>query len=239
MDLSQYLTASLFVQAALAFYVAGFLVRDELLLRVLILVGTTLYILYYYHISDTPLWDAIWTSAVIGMTNIVMILVIWRERSTIGMSAAMLSLYRAFPTLYPGQFRQIMKHADWRTVEQPEVLCTKDEAFDKLYFITKGEVHLERAGGSNAIPANNFIGEISFLIGGNATATVIAPTGTEYVVWNRGDLDGMTKKSLKLSNALSALFNEDIARKLAQSAPEPRQPAADPDQSSGLPKHIH
>ena len=49
------------------------LTRNELLLRALLLVGTFCYIVYYYFISDAPLWDAIWASLVIGIANLFML----------------------------------------------------------------------------------------------------------------------------------------------------------------------
>lgn len=231
MEISHLLTANLFVHGALAFYVIGFLVRDEILLRLLILIGSMLYILYYYYISDTPLWDAIWASAVIGLTNIVMIGVIWYERSTIGMSPSLLSLYRYFPTLNPGQFRRIMREASWHVAQADTKITIRSHPLDHLYFITKGDVSIERQGRSSTLKEGNFIGEISFLIGGDATATITVPKGGEYVAWDRDKLETLMRKSLKLSNALNALFNIDIARKLAISTPEHLDESASPQTS--------
>ncbi len=220
MTLSSFLTANIFVHIALAFYVAGFLTRNELLLRGLILCGTCFYILYYYFVSETPLWDAILASSVIGLANIVMITVILREGSLIGMNADMRRLFSAFPTLNPGQFRRIMRVADWQTATKDAVICEKDQELDRLFFVTKGEMRLLRDGRETPIPAGNFIGEISFLIGGAATADVIAPEGTQYVAWRKSELRQLMERSPRLSNALGALFNVDIARKLAVSAPD-------------------
>ena len=220
MDMSYLFSAGIFVQLALLFYVLGLLARNELLLRGLILVGTLCYIIYYYFISDAPLWDAIWASSVIGLTNLFMILVILREKSTIGMTTEMLALYRSFPTLNPGQFRKIMKHADWVTAEADTQLCTRGVRLEFLYVVSAGEVILRREGQDATISAGNFIGEISFLLNGPATADVIAPAGVEYVRWNRDRLIAQMNKSTRLSNAVSALFNKDIAQKLSVSWPE-------------------
>lgn len=219
MDLSYLFSAGIFVQLALLFHVLGLLARNELLLRGLILVGTICYIVYYYFISDAPLWDAIWASTVIGLTNLSMILVILREKSTIGMTPEMLELYRAFTTLSPGQFRKIMKHADWVTVEADTQICTRGVRPEFLYAVSAGEVILRREEQDATIGAGNFIGEISFLLNGPATADVIAPAGVEYVRWNRDQLIKQMNKSTRLSNAVSALFNKDIARKLSVSWP--------------------
>lgn len=220
MELVSSLTAAVFVQLALLFYVLGFLTRNELHLRLLLLAGTGFYILYYYHATDTPLWDAIWTSAVIGITNLVLILIILRERTTVGMSPNMLSLFQSFPTLYPGQFRQIMKRADWITAAHDTDICTQGETPRYLYLVSHGSVTVKRDGKSTTVGVGNFLGEISFLIDSPASATVTAHPGTQYVRWERQQLNQMMEKSPRLSNALRALFNQDIARKLAVSWPE-------------------
>lgn len=219
MDLSYLFTAGIFVQLALLFHVLGLLARNELLLRGLLLIGTFCYIIYYYFIADAPLWDAIWASSVIGATNICMILVILREKTTFGMAAEMLELYRAFPTLNPGQFRKIMKHADWVTAEVDTQICTHGVRPDYLYIVSSGEMLLRRDGRNVTIGAGNFIGEISFLLDGPATADVIAPKGVAYVRWDRDLLAAQLDKSVRLSNGVSALFNKDIAQKLSVSWP--------------------
>lgn len=219
MDLSYLLSAGVFVQLALLFHVLGLLARNELLLRGLLLIGTGCYVTYYYYVGSNPLWDAIWASSVIGLTNLTMILVILRERSTWGMSPAMRALYRSFPTLNPGQFRKIMKHADWVTAKTDTQICTKGVRPRYLCIVSSGQMILRGDMGDVPIGPGNFVGEISFLLGGPASADVIAPKGVEYVRLDRERLMAKMDKSMRLSNAVSALFNKDIARKLSVSWP--------------------
>lgn len=218
-DMSYLFSAGIFVQLALLFYVLGLLTRNELLLRVQILIGTSCYILYYYFIGDTPLWDAIWASCVIGAANLFMIAVILWEKSTVGMSPQMRALYGSFPTSNPGQFRKIMKSATWITAEQDTQICERGVHLEHLFLIASGNAVLSQNGRNYEIGHGNFIGEISFLIGGPASADVIAPKGTEYVRWERDTLREHMKKSTRMSNAISAMFNLDIAHKLARSGP--------------------
>ncbi len=220
MDVSYFFSAGVFVQFALLFYVLGLLARNELVLRGLLLTGTMFYILYYYFIADTPLWDAILTSGVIGLANFIMIVVIMHEKSTIGMSPEMTALYQSFPTLNPGQFRKIMRDADWVTAPEDSKICTHGVQPDYLYLVSDGGVKLHRDGQDVTIGSGNFIGEISFLLNGPATADVVVPAGTVYVRWNRTKLTQLMKKSDRLSNAISALFINDIARKLSVSWPQ-------------------
>ena len=79
---------------------------------------------------------------------------------------------------------------------------------------------LQRDSIESRIGPGNFVGEISYLIDGPATADVMAPKGTEFVRWERKQLSAQLKKSAALSNGLNALFNRDIALKLSTSRPD-------------------
>jgi hypothetical protein len=230
LDLSYFFSAGIFVQLALLFYVLGLLARNELLLRGLLLLGTVFYILYYYFISDTPLWDAIWASSVIGIANLTMIGVIIYEKSTIGMSRDMLELYKAFPTLHPGQFRKIMKVAERVEATQTIQICSRNVQLDHLFLVTSGDVLLQRGTKQVEIGPGNFIGELSFLLDRPASADVFAPVGTCFVQWRKRDLAKLMESSPRVSNAIRAPFNHDIALKLTVSWPEYEEHATQPDQ---------
>ncbi|MEL6599522.1 MAG: cyclic nucleotide-binding domain-containing protein [Pseudomonadota bacterium] len=213
-------SASIFVQLAFLFYVIGFLFRDEFWLRMLVLIGTVFYIIYYYTAADEPLWAAIWTSVAIGAANLLMMVLILRERSTLGMSKPVLGLYRWFPTLTPGQFRTLLHAAEHKTAEEDVILCHQGVAGQDVFLIAEGEVMIMRGNRRVALSEGVFIGEISFVLGGPATATVVATAGTRYLRWDRAKLQTLTGRSPALSNGLTALFNADVARKLSVSWPE-------------------
>lgn len=220
MDFVEHFTsAKVFVHLATICYVLGLLTRRELLLRLLLLSGSGFYILYYYFIADSPLWEAITASVLIGASSLPVIYRIFRERSTFGMSDDMLTLYRSFPTFNPGQFRKMMKRA--KIIEATETIPLLEQGVTPTHLyltITDGFI-LERDGRNAELGPGNFLGEISFLLGGPATATVKATRGTSYVAWELGSLRYMMDGSPTMSNAISVLLNKDIARKLAVSFP--------------------
>ncbi|MEM7599506.1 MAG: cyclic nucleotide-binding domain-containing protein [Pseudomonadota bacterium] len=209
-----------YVHLALLFYVIGFLTRDELILRAQVLAGTLFYILYYYFIADVPLWEAILGSVAIAAANIYSSIIIIRERSTIGMSATEKALYEKFHTLRPGHFRRIMKKAEWLHVDADTVLLEKDRAVDKLYYVRTGDVELSRGGKTAMLESGHFLGELAFLKGTTASATVTAKDGAEVIIWDQTTLKKIMEKSPVISNAIVALFNEDLATKLLASWPE-------------------
>ncbi len=198
-------------------YVIGFLVRDELALRLLVLGGTILYILYYLLFPDVPLWDAILTSSILGIANVWILCKIVFERYTFAMSDDEKKLYEVFSTLTPGQFRKILKVTYWHTSLGGEILCTEDEKADRLYYLIEGNARIEKGDSKFEIPSDKFLGEISFILESNYSATVLATKDMRYVEWNTEELRSLMKKNPLLRNALIALFNQDLAKKLAVS----------------------
>jgi len=53
-------------------YLAGFLFRNQLILRGLIIAGDFVYILYFYFAPDVPLWGGIFWSVMFTVVNLAM-----------------------------------------------------------------------------------------------------------------------------------------------------------------------
>ncbi|WP_278027094.1 Crp/Fnr family transcriptional regulator [Roseicyclus salinarum] len=196
------------------------MIRDELAMRALLACCYLCYIVFYFTLNDTPIWAPIGTNGTLFTINLVLLVVIVRERTRFGMSEEHLKLSASFPTLNPGQFRRVLKAGRIMTADTTTVLTRNGDEVPGLFLIADGRVEMQRNGTVHEIPEGSFIGEISFLIGGPASATVTAPVGTRYIFWDRRDLERIMRRSPALSNALGAMFNRDLARKLSLSAPE-------------------
>ncbi|MDF3461574.1 cyclic nucleotide-binding domain-containing protein [Sulfitobacter sp. M57] len=219
-DISAYLLSpASIVHLATLCYVMGLLTRNELVLRFFILTGTAFYILYYYHIAEQPLWEAIFTSLLIGSANLPVIWRIFRERSTLGMSDEMLSLYQSFPNFNPGQFRTLMRMAEI-VKDCPETMLLEEGKVPGKLYLSVSEGFVVMRGTQHAtISPGNFLGEISFLLSGPATADVCAYQGSTYVVWQTEALRQLMARDPAMASAITVLLNKDIARKLAGSFP--------------------
>lgn len=212
-------SAAVLVQIAFIFYSLGFLARDEMWLRCLLLTGTGFYLLYYYNIEDEPLWDAIFTSGILGAINLGMIILLAFERTTFAMDEQTAKTYRSFDTLTPGQFRKVMKLSTTVTVNTDTILSNEDQPIDLLYLVTDGTAEIEKVGAKYSLPAPLFMGEIGFLLDGKASATVNLKSGSTYTYWQVGDLRNLMDASPAIRNAMIALFSRDLASKLGRSAP--------------------
>jgi len=210
-------SASLLVHIAALFYVAGFLVRDQLILRFLVLVGTVCYLAYYYWALDTPLWDAIFWSLIMGAANLWVMVQLILERTTLNMSERDKKLYEVFNTMTPGEFRKLLKISSWEIGDSTTILTREDKGVDHLYYVIDGPISIEKQGQSFDLNHSAFIGEVAFFLGSNASATVRVAEGCEFVRWNKAQLQELQHKNAGIRAALHGLLNADMAGKVAKS----------------------
>lgn len=220
--------AALLLHAGAAVYVIAFLFRDEALIRLFSVVGTLLYMGYYFWYPPEPLWDAIVTSTIFLGANVVVIFMILLERTTFRLSEDEKRLFAGFSTLTPGEFRKLLKLARWHTSDGADMLTTAGKKPERLFYVLDGDVLIEKDGAQFPVSDGRFIGEIGYVLDGPATGTVRAPEDTRYVAWNVADLQRLGRKKPSIGTALTALMGKDLARKLGESvrarAPEMPSP---------------
>ena len=212
--------SSLLVLGAVSTYVLGFLLRDQIALRGLVTVGSSLYATYYWTAGPEPLWDAIAGSALIGIASLQgMVRLTW-SRLPLAVPRGTEHILRRMGDIEPGLFRQFMKAGKRMTANAPSILTQQDAPPDALWFVISGSVTLKRQGhAAMAISDGCFIGEIAWLRAGNASATVTVSPGAELVCWSHRDLHRLLKRNQRLDIALQALIAQNLANKLSTSFP--------------------
>lgn len=218
MELSLAAGLAALVYIGFAFDFFGYLARDELRLRLLMLTASAFYVAYYWVGSAAPLWSAIATNAALALANLGMIAFVVAERTTLGMPAEAVRLYQLFPLMTPGQFRRLDRAGARRSADVPAVLTEAGVRPASVYFVTAGSVRVEKEGMHASIGPGGFIGEIAFLTHAPATATVVAWAGAEYMEWNAAALERLIARDPGLRVALLAHLNTDLARKVSNSA---------------------
>lgn len=197
----------------------AYAIRDELRLRTLIIVSTFVYIAYYYAVDGGPLWEAIVTSLLMVAVNFWVLGQIALERTTLRLSDDEKRLFDAFETLTPGQFRRILKLAQWRRADDPDgtVLTREDEPSGALFYVFDGIISVEKRVHRFRLPEGNFVGEVGFVLNRKTTTTSVAPEGVTYVEWDADALRKLGRQRPALGNALNALLTRDLANKLTAS----------------------
>jgi CRP-like cAMP-binding protein len=197
-------------------YLAGFLCRDQLLLRAFVVIGDIVYILYFYFAPEEPLWGGIFWSIVFTLANVVMIARIVADRTPLRMSEEDRRLHSLLDALTPGEFRRLMRAGNWNRADGDVAITLEGQPLHQLAYVIDGRITVEKAGHSFAITPPTFIGEVAFLIDRPASATVTLSAGARYVTWDMKRLRHVLLRSPALRIGLGAAFNRDMAEKVAR-----------------------
>lgn len=194
----------------------SFLMRDIMLLRILAIVSGVLGIAYNYLIPEGPLWLVIFWLFVFLLINAARIVMLFLERRRVTFSEEERELYQTvFRHFAPVEFMKLMRLAEWGSEPEGVVLATQAEALADLKLIYNGEVAVEKDGKEIARSRDGtLIGEISYIHGGAATATVRTLRPTRYVSWPKDELRKLLKRNPTMDVAMGTVFNVDLVQKL-------------------------
>jgi CRP-like cAMP-binding protein len=205
------------VHLAMLGYAAGFLFRNQIVLRVFVLIATCLYIAYYYLHPAEPLWGAIFASMIIGAATFIGLIRVLASRMTFNMSQEDRMIFAALPGLEPGEFRGLMSIADRITLGKDTLLTKENERPGELFFTCSGRFIAEKGDQTFNIPAQTFVGEVSFMLNTRASASLVAEAGAELARWNVSELRALLDSRRELKQAFEALLARDMAAKVAAS----------------------
>ncbi len=200
--------------------VLAFLLRDQLQLRLLMAVSFFLQGLYYFCIPGGPFFDPLFWKVVTFVTNSLMIGLMFGGRLDFGIPADLRSLFEKISVLSPGQFRKLIKSST-RSLDTHQPLLVEGQRPDKLHYLLKGHASISKGQSRHTITSGMFLGEIAFLNGAVASATVQLQDGAECVTWDSQTLKAMMQKDKSLDIAMRGIFNHDLAAKVASSMPLP------------------
>ncbi|OAN84492.1 hypothetical protein A8B78_06440 [Jannaschia sp. EhC01] len=205
----------------LVFKLTGFAVRDELMLRILVVCGFICDAAYYFFRAD-PILPSVLSNIALLTINVILIAAIASERTTWRMSDEDRKTFAHFPTLTPGQFRRLKKMLSAEIAGRGAVLTREGAAVEDLMLVFAQTIMITKRGESFPIAGPAFVGEIAFLTGNPSSADVTLPEGGTVVRINSTALRKRMSRSPAFNNALVALFGAELARKVADSVPMAR-----------------
>lgn len=205
------------VYVAGAFYIIGLAITNQIILRVLVLGGTGLYLFYYFSVGESPLWEAIYVSFLIGLANLSGLTTLLLRRSRIAIPRAHADIYADFPHLPPGDFRALMKLADRYTVKKDFQATTEGTPGEKLFFILKGSALARKGHRAFVLPPKLFVGEVAFLTAAPSSASVWFEEGAELLEWRFDALQRKCARNSRFKLALEAAISMDLAEKVSWS----------------------
>ena len=208
------------VYLAGAFYAVGMAITNQIILRLLLLAGTCVYLVYYATIGENPLWEAIYVSLLIGIANIGGLSSLIARQSRFAIPRTHADIFYEFPRLPPGDFRALMKLARRYHVDQDKQVTLENEMGDKLFYVLKGSTLVRKGEQAFVLPPRLFLGEVSFLTGVPSSASAWLEEGAEVLEWQFDDLRRKCARSPRFKLALEAAISIDLAGKVARSMGE-------------------
>lgn len=206
----------------------AYVMHDILLLRGLAVASGIVAIVYMYLISG-PLTVIYWNIVLLGI-NSWRIVSLLRERRSVSFSDEELELYQTiFTSFAPVEFMKLMRIGEWKSADPDSVLAEENQSIDEVLVIYNGEVAIEKSGKEVAhLRDGTWIGEMSYLQGGNATATVRVVRTTRYVAWHKDELTSLMKRNPTMDVAMKSVLSADLINKLSEDTKSVRKMSVEP-----------
>ena len=195
---------------------ASYLVTNMYWLRSLAIVALGLEGVYFFFSADTPLWVAIAWAAVFVAINLVQLLIMARNRMRVRLSLEARGLHeQRFGKLGRVDFDHLVRAGRWRDVPPGTVLVREGEPVEDLCLLLAGAARVDSGGRPIAtIEAGSFVGEMSFLSGEAAAATVTALDACRVFAVRQNRLRDLLRTHGEIRGVLQELFGHDLVRKL-------------------------
>lgn len=121
----------------------------------------------------------------------------------------------AFAGLNKLQISRLAKLGEWRTIPPGTLLTREGNEVSELFYLVNGHFAVEKAAERVAtVGRGAFVGEMAFLSGAAASATVTAETEGKALVFNAQRLHKVTQTDEAAASALHLMLGRDLAKKL-------------------------
>ena len=199
-------------------YCVGFIIKNILWLRLVMIVAAIVEIIYLYNFPDGPVWVYIYWCILWIAVNFVQLTILLREKITLKFSPEEYRLYQlTFSSIPEILYKKLISVAKWGDTDPESILVDEGVEFDKLLLIYSGIAEVESQNELVAyLRDGNFVGEMSFISGNLTSARVRALSEIKYVYWDKSTLTKILNKSKELDDGLRTVFNIDLVKKLTK-----------------------
>jgi hypothetical protein len=198
-------------------YTIGYAIKDVLWLRVFVMLGCMAEIGYGFKAAEKTLWPLIFWASLGLALNTFQVIFLYRDRHRqVVFTPEELELYSTvFHDFSYADFRKLMNIGRWKELSRGEVLTHEGSEVPDLLLIQKGQALVTIKGKTVAtVQPRAFIGEMSFLTGNPASATVRTLEDVRCVGWSKQELRELMSQTPSLYNAMQLVINADLVTKL-------------------------
>ena len=185
-------------------------------LRLTAVIGLCFEIAYFVLVSGGTLYTGIGWDAIFIAINMFHLLRLTRERMRVRLAADDRDLLRTlFDGLDDAQIGMLLNSASWHKAVEGEQLTVEGAPVPALMLIAAGQVAVEVGDQTVArMGPGSFIGEMAFLTGGNASATVTVIHPARVMKIEQARLKTLLVIDSQIAAVLHRLLGADLANKL-------------------------
>lgn len=196
-------------------FLISYATRKMLWLRLMTIAAQALLVPFYYF-RENPVMESVWWMLVFILINSGQVALLMWERKAIELEPEADMLYRrVFRALTPLEFKRLMGVGNWRSVAAGEPLIEQGKPVPEMFVIATGKVGVKVDGAEVAqLGPGSFLGEMSFISGEMASATVVAAEDTRYLGWEVGPLKAFLAKREPIQMSLQYILGKDVVSKL-------------------------
>jgi hypothetical protein len=183
-------------------------------LRIFGMAGGIVGIVYYgFQMSDyiSAMWEFIF--ALVNGVQLAIMAAAGRHRARD--DDEKLFVETVIPTLDGNLRSRMLKLARWETRQPDEVLVEEGQLSPQLVFIARGAASIEKAGRIVGVCGpGDFLGEMSFLTGRPASASVRVTNEIRCCLFDPAALKALSQRNPAIRQALELSFNRNLVGKL-------------------------
>lgn len=202
------------------------MVKDMLHLRILAICGALCGIVYALFYTDVILWvDLIWETGFVAI-NSFHVVILARERFHFSLTDEEMEIYRVlFSNMPVFEFRRLILAGEWKNFSEGEVVIRENEHVSIIAIISSGHADII-AGGRTVAQCGKgaLLGEMSFVTGETASATVQASEPMRCVVWEHSNVRHIIDSNEILRQGFQSALSENLIRKLQRHKEKPPLP---------------
>jgi len=196
----------------------SFWVRDILWLRLFSIASSVVWIGYMASGDGRLIGASLFWNIIFMSINSIRIAQLVLERRGVRLSDEERDLReRLFPHLEPHEFARLLKAGQWRDLAAGSVLLREGDPPASIFLLTSGQLDVVK--GTREVTRfgpPRFAGELSYLSGSPANATVTAVTPARCLVWDKDALTRLFRAHPSLQFALHAVMTLDVTHKLQE-----------------------
>lgn len=190
------------------------LIKDILWLRMVLIIAGSSLISYGIVIQNFIIvsWNCLFLSI-----NVIQVVKLILERKPVKIDENIMHIYTAvFSDIRKKDFLYLWKSGKINEKENI-LLCEHGKRQDTLMLIIDGSAIVKKKNRKvTTLKTGQFIAEIAFITGKEATADVIAKGRIKYISWTYAQIEQIKQINPNLSSKLQFIISKDLTTKLSQ-----------------------